>query len=59
MGENQGLNAAFDTTKQFITLSTGILALTITFADKFKASDNMLSVPGALKINGTYLTPLP
>lgn len=40
------LEAAADTTKQIITLATGVLALTLTFADKFKVtSDAALTLP--------------
>lgn len=48
---NSGLDRAYETTKQVITLSTGIIALTVTFAKKFKASNTDLTVPFALKIS--------
>ena len=50
MAEKQGLKGALDTTKQFIVLATGILTITITFADKFKVADADLAVPVALKV---------
>ena len=49
MAEHQGLKGALDTTKQFIVLATGILTITITFADKFRIEGTSLSVPGTLK----------
>ncbi len=47
----EGLKAAADTTKQIITLSTGIMALTVTFAKEFKVGSGALSVPGTLQIS--------
>lgn len=47
----EGLKAAADTTKQIITLSTGIMALTITFAKEFKVGTGALSVPTTLQIS--------
>ena len=35
MAALEGVKSAADTTKQFITLATGVLTLTITFSDKF------------------------
>jgi hypothetical protein len=46
-----GLKAAADTTKQIITLSTGIMTLTVTFAKEFKVGDGSLSVPLPLQIS--------
>lgn len=47
-----GLKAAADTAKQFISLSTGVVALTITFADKFSPeSAEQLAVPLTLKLS--------
>lgn len=47
-----GLKSAADTAKQFITLSTGVTALTVTFADKFSpASADQLVVPMVLKLS--------
>jgi hypothetical protein len=45
-----GLQAALDTTKQFIALATGILTITITFADKFRGTGSDLSVPTTLEV---------
>ena len=44
---HSGTETAFETTKQIITLSTGMIALTITFAEKFtpKAGDIVASLP--------------
>lgn len=47
----EGLKAAADTTKQIITLSTGIMALTITFAKEFKVGSGSLSVPLSLQFS--------
>ena len=49
--DTKGLDRAYETTKQVITLSTGIIALTVTFAKEFKVSDTDLSVPLSLKIS--------
>jgi hypothetical protein len=49
--KNQGLDRAYETTKQVITLSTGIIALTVTFAKEFNVSESGLSVPVSLKIS--------
>ena len=46
-----GLDRAYETTKQVITLSTGIIALTVTFAKEFKVSAADLTVPFSLKIS--------
>ena len=46
-----GLDRAYETTKQIITLSTGIIALTVTFAKEFKTSDTDRTVPLSLKIS--------
>lgn len=57
MAERYGLKGALDTTKQFIVLATGILTITITFADKFKGSGDDLQVPCALKFAwGAYVS---
>ncbi|MDX1188937.1 hypothetical protein GOL88_28725 [Sinorhizobium medicae] len=39
-----GTESAAETTKQIVTLSTGMIGLTITFADKFQAGTNLLKV---------------
>jgi hypothetical protein len=44
----EGLKVASETTKQVITLATGTLALTLTFAREFAPDDG--AVPVALKI---------
>lgn len=44
----EGLKAASNATKQIITLSTGITALTVTFAKEFKVA-GALTVPWQLK----------
>jgi hypothetical protein len=44
----EGLKSAADATKQIITLSSGIVALTVTFAKEFKTG-NELVVPWQLK----------
>ena len=49
-----GLDRAYETTKQVITLSTGIIALTVTFAKEFKVSDTDLTVPFSLKISWLF-----
>lgn len=49
--DTKGLDRAYETTKQIITLSTGIVALTVTFAKEFKVSSNDLSVPLSLKLS--------
>jgi hypothetical protein len=47
-----GLDRAYETTKQVITLSTGIIALTVTFAKEFKVSNgDHLSVPWQLQVS--------
>ena len=38
MPQVEGLKAAMDTAKQIITLSTGVIALTVTFLEKFTQS---------------------
>ena len=43
----EGLKAAHETTKQVLTLTTGIATLTLTFAEKFKTGAS-LSVPMTL-----------
>ena len=49
--ETKGLDRAYETTTQVITLSTAIIALTVTFASEFSVSDTDLSVPFSLKIS--------
>lgn len=49
MATTDGLKAAADTTKQIITLSTGIIALTVTFAKEFKPANTDLTVPASLE----------
>jgi hypothetical protein len=46
----EGLKAASDTTKQLITLSTGVVTITVTFFDKFGTSgeDGARIIPGTL-----------
>ncbi|WP_156624116.1 hypothetical protein [Ensifer sp. Root558] len=39
-----GTESAAETTKQIITLSTGMIGLTITFAEKFQAGTSLLKV---------------
>ena len=46
-----GLKSAADTTKQIITLSTGIIALTVTFAKEFKVGAGLLTVPLSLQFS--------
>lgn len=46
---SDGLKAAADTTKQIITLASGIVALTVTFAKEFKPANSELTVPYELK----------
>ena len=48
MGHHIGTEAAAETTKQIITLSTGLIALTITFADKFKPEGTEVLASSAL-----------
>jgi hypothetical protein len=45
-----GLDRAYDTTKQVITLSSSIIAFTVTFAKEFKDSSSH-QVPWSLKIS--------
>jgi len=37
-----GTEAAADATKQVVTLATGIIGLTVTFAEKFKSKDEIV-----------------
>lgn len=47
----EGLKTALETTKQIITLSTGIATLTVTFAKEFKpAGVTALTVPWTLEV---------
>ena len=47
----KGLQFAADLTKQIITLSTGLMALTMTFADKLGSKvDEVVQIPWSLKI---------
>lgn len=45
-----GAESAAETTKQIITLATGMLGLTVTFAKEFKPANTDLSVPQSLEI---------
>ena len=47
---SEGLKAAADTTKQIITLSTGVIALTVTFLEKVlqPSAGTMRSVPWSM-----------
>ncbi len=46
----EGLKAAHETTKQILTLATGIATLTVTFAKEFKPSGENLHVPITLEV---------
>jgi len=47
----EGLKSASETAKQLISLSTGIIALTVTFVEKFKpASAKVPTVPATLQL---------
>src|SRR5262245_372578 len=46
-----GLDRSYETTKQIITLSTSIIAFTVTFAKEFKAEGAQLTVPWSLTIS--------
>jgi hypothetical protein len=46
----EGLKAAQETTKQILTLATGIATLTVTFAKEFKPADESLHVPLTLEV---------
>ena len=48
-----GLKFSGEVTKQIVTLSTGIIALTVTFAKEFKVigEGSALTVPGSLKLS--------
>lgn len=45
----RGLDKAFDTMKHITTLCTGLIGLTVTFADKFKAKDTDLTVAASMQ----------
>jgi hypothetical protein len=45
MASIEGLKAATDITKQIITLSTGAVAFTITFLDKFRSAPEGAAIP--------------
>ena len=45
----RGLEKAYDTMKHIATLCTGVITLTVTFADKFKPSGTKLAVPDQLE----------
>lgn len=45
-----GADSAAELTKQLITLSTGLMALTVTFADKFTVPNTAISVPSTLAV---------
>jgi len=47
----EGLKAANSLTSQVITVSSGLLAFTVTFAEKFSPKDHGISSPTALKIS--------
>jgi len=47
----ESLKFAGETTKQIITLATGVSTLTLTFAEKFKPASSTLSVPFTLKLS--------
>ncbi len=47
----EGLKAASTLTGQLITVSAGLLAFTVTFAEKFTPKDHPISVPTALKLS--------
>ena len=46
--QTEGIKAAVDTSKQIITLSTGVIALTMTFLDKFVPGGQQKIVPGTI-----------
>ena len=51
----EGLKLAADLTKQVITLSTGIVALTMTFAEKLGQQPNSTPyIPGTLKCSWAF-----
>ncbi|MCG6904051.1 MAG: hypothetical protein LJE68_15360 [Rhodobacter sp.] len=52
----RGLDKAFDCMKHITTLCTGIIGLTVTFAEKFKPANSDLSVPHSLKIAWVLFT---
>lgn len=45
----RGLDKAYDAMKHIATLCTGVITLTVTFADKFKVAGTDLAVPDQLK----------
>jgi hypothetical protein len=47
---SNGAEAAAELSKQLITLSTGLTALTVTFADKFTVPNTVISVPSTLAV---------
>jgi hypothetical protein len=47
----EGLKAAASLTGQLITVSAGLLAFTVTFAEKFTPKDGTISPPMALKVS--------
>jgi hypothetical protein len=48
--QNEGIKAAVDTAKQIITLSTGVIALTMTFLDKFLPGASPKVVPWTVTV---------
>ncbi|WP_373088277.1 hypothetical protein [Sneathiella sp.] len=46
-----GTEAASETTKQIVTLATGMIALSVTFAEKFKVGDGAITVPWQLPVS--------
>lgn len=47
----EGLKASNALTSQLITVAAGLLAFTVTFAEKFTPKDNPIEPPTALKIS--------
>jgi hypothetical protein len=46
----EGLKAANALVAQIVTVSAGLLAFTVTFAEKFTPKDQMISPPASLKV---------
>lgn len=51
MAGTEGLKAASTLTGQLITVSAGLLAFTVTFADKFAQKEGRIAPPLALKVS--------
>lgn len=52
----EGLKSAADTAKHIITLATSVIALTVTFQEKFGTrQDDVLIVPGSLGVAWVFL----